>query len=49
MSNEEKIKQLRLQLKHFLKQLDQMDPEQTSIEDVDQLIEMIEKMEKELG
>ncbi|WP_187370984.1 SE1561 family protein [Gracilibacillus massiliensis] len=49
MNNEEKIKQLRLQLEHFLKQLDQMDPEKTSIADVDQLIEMIEKMEKELG
>ncbi len=48
MNNEEKIKQLRAQLEHFLQQLDHLDPEQTSIKDVDQLIEMIEKMEKDL-
>ncbi|WP_194842121.1 SE1561 family protein [Gracilibacillus salitolerans] len=49
MSNEEKIKELRLQLEHFMERLDHLDPEQTSIEDVDQLIQMVEKIEKDLG
>jgi len=48
MKNEEKMKQLREQLESFLQQLDDLDPEQTSIEDIDQLIQMIDKMEKEL-
>lgn len=49
VSNGEKIKELRVQLEQFMERLDHLDPEQTSIEDVDQLIQMIEKIEKDLG
>ncbi|SFM45737.1 hypothetical protein SAMN04487943_11947 [Gracilibacillus orientalis] len=48
MSNEDKIRELRMQLEHFMERLDHLDPEQTSVEDVDQLIQMIEKIEKDL-
>ncbi|MGN8646868.1 SE1561 family protein [Gracilibacillus sp. HCP3S3_G5_1] len=49
MDNEKKIKELRIQLEHFMERLDHLDPERTSIEDVDQLIQMIEKIEKGLS
>ncbi len=38
-----------MQLEQFMERLDHLDPEQTSIKDVDQLIQMIEKIEKDLG
>ncbi|UOQ84563.1 SE1561 family protein [Gracilibacillus salinarum] len=49
MTSQEKINELRSQLELFLERLDHLDPEKTSVEDVDQLILMIEKIEKELG
>ncbi|WP_163539537.1 SE1561 family protein [Gracilibacillus sp. YIM 98692] len=48
MSESNKITQLKVQLERFMDQLDGLDPEKTSIEDVDQLIQMIEKIEKDL-
>ncbi|MFC4401516.1 SE1561 family protein [Gracilibacillus xinjiangensis] len=46
--NNEKILQLRQQLERFIEQLDRLDPEETSVEDVDKLIQLIEKIELNL-
>lgn len=48
MSENPKIQQLKQQLEAFLQQLDELEPSETSIEDVDRLIEMIESMEMKL-
>ena len=48
MSENPKIQQLKHQLEAFLQQLDELEPSETSIEDVDRLIEMIESMEMKL-
>lgn len=48
MNQQDKITQLKLQLQTFSDQLDTLDPSQTSVEDIDRLINMIEEMEKEL-
>lgn len=48
MPNKEKIQTLRSQLQLFLDRLDHLDPEEASLEDVDQLIKLIEKMEKDI-
>jgi len=48
MSQQEKITQLKTHLQTFLEQLDSLDPSETSVEDIDRLIHMIEDMEKEL-
>ncbi|WP_169793097.1 SE1561 family protein [Amphibacillus sediminis] len=49
MIQQDKLDQLKNQLQAFLDQLDSLNPETTSLEDVDQLIEIIEQMEKKLG
>ncbi|RCW62988.1 SE1561 family protein [Saliterribacillus persicus] len=49
MASQEKVTQLKEQLEHFLNQLDDLDPEKTSIDDIDELIKIIEKMERELS
>ncbi|MFB1050924.1 SE1561 family protein [Paraliobacillus sp. JSM ZJ581] len=48
MVQEAKMSQLKAQLQTFLVQLDQLDPNHASVEDVDQLLELIEKMEQAL-
>lgn len=48
MSENPKIQQLKQQLEAFLQQLDELEPSETSLEDVDRLIEMIESMEMKL-
>ncbi|WP_179123844.1 SE1561 family protein [Paraliobacillus ryukyuensis] len=48
MEQEAKITHLKAQLQTFLDQLDQLDPSKTSIEDIDHLLDIIEKMESAL-
>jgi prefoldin subunit 5 len=48
MPDNPKIQQLKQQLEAFLQQLDELEPSETSLEDVDRLIEMIESMEMKL-
>lgn len=48
MEQQEKIGQLKKQLQLFLTQLDELDPSETSLEDVDRLIEMLENIERKL-
>ncbi|WP_179107309.1 SE1561 family protein [Sediminibacillus massiliensis] len=48
MANEERIAQLKQQLEGFMTRLDNMDPEETSVEDIDQLIHILESMEEKL-
>ncbi|WP_202406361.1 SE1561 family protein [Pontibacillus yanchengensis] len=47
MSNEAKIEELKLRLSSFMSRIDEMDPEETSVEDVDKLISMLEELEEE--
>ncbi|MDL4841836.1 SE1561 family protein [Aquibacillus rhizosphaerae] len=48
MTQQAKIDQLKVQLSGFLEQLESLDPSKTSVEDIDSLIEIIEKLEADL-
>ncbi|WP_162832878.1 MULTISPECIES: SE1561 family protein [Sediminibacillus] len=48
MANQDKIEQLKVHLAGFMTRLENMDPEETSIEDIDQLISILDKMETSL-
>ena len=48
MANEERISELKARLADFMSRLDAMDPEKTSLEDIDQLIEMLNELEGKL-
>ncbi|MCD5325480.1 MULTISPECIES: SE1561 family protein [Pontibacillus] len=45
MSNEARIDELKLRLNTFMTKIDELDPEHTSVEDVDRLIKMLEELE----
>ncbi|KGX90305.1 SE1561 family protein [Pontibacillus marinus] len=47
MNNEAKIEELKLRLSTFMSRIDEMDPETTSVEDVDKLISMLEDLEEQ--
>lgn len=49
MEQQDKINKLKQQLEGFLTQLDNLDPSKTSVEDIDELINMIEKIENSLS
>nr|WP_254434289.1 SE1561 family protein [Halobacillus sp. Marseille-Q1614] len=40
--------ELKLRLTDFMSRIEEMDPEQTSLEDIDALIRMLEDLEKKL-
>lgn len=44
----EKLNQLKTYLNGFMTKLDNLDPNETSVQDIDQLIEIVEQMEKNL-
>ncbi|WP_173917286.1 SE1561 family protein [Halobacillus sp. Marseille-Q1614] len=48
MSQDEKMTELKLRLTDFMSRIEEMDPEQTSLEDIDALIRMLEDLEKKL-
>lgn len=48
MNQQDKVNQLKTQLQTFLNQLDQLEPEETSVEDIDRLLKIIEDMENKL-
>ncbi|WP_181350927.1 SE1561 family protein [Thalassobacillus sp. CUG 92003] len=45
MTQQEKLEDLKSRLSLFMIRLDSLDPEETSVEDVDRLIRMIEEVE----
>ncbi|UOR13409.1 SE1561 family protein [Halobacillus amylolyticus] len=48
MSQQEKLSDLKGRLSAFMNRVDKMDPEETSIEDIDQLIKMLEELEQKI-
>ncbi|MFC7322860.1 SE1561 family protein [Halobacillus campisalis] len=48
MTQQEKLSDLKLRLNAFIKRLDDMEPEETSVEDIDELIKMLEDVEKKI-
>ncbi|MDC3418174.1 SE1561 family protein [Aquibacillus salsiterrae] len=48
MEQKAKVEQLKEQLQGFLLRLDSLDPAKMSIDDIDQLIRIIERMEQDL-
>ncbi|MCP3030193.1 hypothetical protein LF817_02425 [Halobacillus sp. A1] len=48
MTQQEKLSDLKLRLNAFIKRLDDMDPEETSVEDIDELIKILEDVEKKI-
>ncbi|MBM7572427.1 SE1561 family protein [Aquibacillus albus] len=49
METQERVQQLKSQLIGFLSRLENLDPNDTSLDDIDQLIKMVEKMEDDLS
>ncbi|MFC7061883.1 SE1561 family protein [Halobacillus seohaensis] len=48
MVQKEKLTDLKLKLSAFMERLDDMEPEETSIEDIDELIRMLEELENKI-
>ncbi|GGD01460.1 hypothetical protein GCM10007216_35220 [Thalassobacillus devorans] len=48
MAQEEKLQDLKIRLAAFMSRLDEMEPEETSVQDIDQLIQMLEELEKKM-
>ncbi|MCP3029056.1 SE1561 family protein [Halobacillus sp. A5] len=48
MTQKEKITDLKIKLSAFMSRLDEIEPEETSVEDVDELIRMLEDLERKL-
>ncbi|MBM7553709.1 SE1561 family protein [Thalassobacillus pellis] len=48
MSQEEKLQDLKLRLAAFMSRIEEMDPQDTSVNDIDQLIQMLEDLEKKM-
>ncbi len=48
MTQQEKISNLKQRLEEFMGRLDNLDPEQTSVEDIDRLISMLESLERSM-
>ncbi|MFQ3546180.1 SE1561 family protein [Halobacillus rhizosphaerae] len=48
MPQQEKLTDLKTRLSEFMNKLDQMNPEETSVEDIDRLILMLEDLERKM-
>ncbi|WP_205439431.1 SE1561 family protein [Halobacillus ihumii] len=48
MSQQEKLSDLKTRLSAFMNRVDQMDPNETSVEDIDELIKMLEDLERKM-
>ncbi|WP_226584952.1 SE1561 family protein [Halobacillus litoralis] len=48
MSQQEKIQDLKTRLADVMGRIERLDPEETSVEDIDRLISMLEEMEKNM-
>lgn len=46
--DESKVEELKVQLTAFLTRLEELEPSETSLEDVDRLLAMIEEMEEKM-
>ncbi|CDQ20456.1 hypothetical protein SAMN05192559_105282 [Halobacillus karajensis] len=49
MSQKDRIEDLKLRLADFMGRIEQLDPEETSVEDIDRLISMLEELEENMG
>lgn len=49
MSQQEKIQDLKLRLADVMGRIENLDPEETSVEDIDRLISMLEELERNMG
>ncbi|ELK48898.1 SE1561 family protein [Halobacillus sp. ACCC02827] len=48
MTQQKRIQDLKAKLADFMGRLDQLDPEETSVEDIDRLISMLEDLERQM-
>ncbi|WP_164908505.1 SE1561 family protein [Halobacillus litoralis] len=48
MTQQEKIQDLKLRLAEFMGRIERLDPEETSVEDIDRLISMLEELESNM-
>ncbi|MGP4060805.1 SE1561 family protein [Halobacillus sp. H74] len=48
MTQHEKIQDLKLRLAEFMGRIERLDPEETSVEDIDRLISMLEELERNM-
>ncbi|GEN53526.1 SE1561 family protein [Halobacillus litoralis] len=48
MSQQERIEDLKVRLADFMGRIEKLDPEETSVEDIDRLISMLEDLEKNM-
>ncbi|WP_198162653.1 SE1561 family protein [Halobacillus mangrovi] len=48
MTQQERIQDLKTRLSDFMIRIEQLDPEETSVEDIDRLISMLEELERKM-
>ncbi|MBH0231206.1 SE1561 family protein [Halobacillus yeomjeoni] len=48
MTQQDKLHDLKARLTDFMNRIEQMDPEETSVEDIDRLISMLEELERKM-
>ncbi|MBA2176458.1 hypothetical protein H0266_16285 [Halobacillus locisalis] len=49
MAQQEKIQDLKLRLSEFMTRIEELEPEETSVEDIDRLILMLEELEQKMN
>lgn len=49
MAQQEKIQDLKLRLSEFMTRIEALEPEETSVEDIDRLISMLEELEQKMN
>lgn len=48
MAQQEQIQDLKVRLSQFVERIEELDPEDTSVEDIDRLISMLEDLENKM-
>ncbi|WP_168927324.1 SE1561 family protein [Halobacillus salinus] len=48
MAQQEQIQDLKVRLSQFVDRIEALDPEETSVEDIDRLISMLEELENKM-
>ncbi|MGI8314842.1 SE1561 family protein [Halobacillus mangrovi] len=48
MAQQERLQDLKTRLSDFMVRIEQLDPEETSVEDIDRLISMLEELERKM-
>jgi hypothetical protein len=49
MSQQQRIEDLKLRLAEVMGRIEKLDPEETSVEDIDRLISMLEELERNMN